>query len=101
MVKTRKPIKTVKDLERAINAAPESSVRACLRRIALEAFAEDDGTLNPDKELGADFIGEVVLHLEASGFKPDEPSIPVEDEGTTLKDAARAAARALRHGTED
>jgi len=31
---------------------------------------EDDGTLNPDKELGADFIGEIVLHLEVSGFKP-------------------------------
>jgi len=31
---------------------------------------EDDGTLNPDKELGADFIGEVVLHLTAAGLKP-------------------------------
>jgi len=101
MTKTRKPIKTVKDLERAINVAPEFSVRACLQRIALEAFAESDGTLNPDKELGADFIGEVVTHLEDARLKPDEPSIPVEDEGTTLKDAARAAARALRHGTED
>lgn len=74
MAKKHKKILTIKDLERAVRTAPEKTVRECLRRIALEAFVDEDGTLNADKELGADFISEVVLHLEAAGLRPDEPA---------------------------
>lgn len=64
-------IKTVKALDRAIENATEEDVRTCLKRIAYEAF-EDDGELNRDKELGADFIGEVVRLLMFHGFAPKE-----------------------------
>ena len=78
MSKKTKAILTPKDLSRAIRTAKEKDVRDCLRRIALDAFEEVVGILNSDKELnsnkelGSDFITEVVDHLNAYGFCPTE-----------------------------
>lgn len=66
----RKPIRTIGDLQRAINRAGPKRLRDCLFYIAREAFLEGC-ELDRDKSLGADFIGEVCNHLEAHGFAPE------------------------------
>jgi len=63
--------KKLKEMYKAIDTAPVETLRKCLTYIACEAF-EDDGEFNRDKDLGADFIGEVCNHLEAHGFVPTE-----------------------------
>jgi len=66
-----KQIKTVKDLERAIKNAPISHVRKCLLAIAKDFLVGEDGRLVADKDLGADFIGEVGINLLSYGFWPE------------------------------
>lgn len=65
-------IKTRADLKRALHKAPVEVIQNCLFLIANEAVGGSSETLDGNKELGADFIGEVCTHLQAHGFWPTE-----------------------------
>jgi len=64
-------LRTVVDLLRAIDRAPEDIVREVLKSIACSAFVDSDDKLDRNKDLGADFIGDVVTVLVEAGFAPD------------------------------
>jgi len=72
-----KTLKTLNDLRAAIDAAPEATVRSCLRQIAelwlvpREADGQTDPALDPETVLDSEALSSVTEILDAAGFWPE------------------------------
>lgn len=69
---SKKLIRTETDLDKAVDALPETEVRDALKQIASLWFLEDDSSLNFDKELGSDHLEAVTQILSGRGIYPSK-----------------------------